>query len=135
MKRLLSIVLVILMGCFARLAKADEAPTCDVYVRACNTSLCKEIDVTCFFGSPESGVRRRFRIAIGWSMNDQHCDGLLGPVCDKIREEGDGYKNYDTEFKNFLLSIAAVHEGDNVYAISSEENAEIFNQLSTFLLS
>ena len=39
----------------------------DVYIRASNSSLCKEIDIICFF--EESGTRRRLSIVTGCSVD------------------------------------------------------------------
>lgn len=138
MKRLLSVVLVILMGCFARLARADEASTCDVCevrVLTCNDSICKGIDVVCFFKLFGNETMSRCTITSAWSPSDHNFDGSLELICGRVRGEGGGYKNYDSGFKNFLASIIAhrAHD-DEVYAISPYSDSNLFRQLVEFLL-
>ena len=109
--------------------------SCDVYVRASNISLCKEIDVICFLELMENGNRRRFTVVIGFDPDDNNFDDFLEEVCNKIRDRGDGYKNNDYEFKDFLTNIANVHQDDHTFGLDPYENPELFRQLYEFLLS
>ena len=104
----------------------------DVYIRASNSSLCKEIDIICFF--EESGTRRRLSIVTGCSVDDNTYDDLFNAVINKIRERGVDYKNNDSEFKDFLKRLAAEHQGESIFTIDPEENQDEFHTLSEFLL-
>ena len=101
----------------------------DVYIRASNSSLCKEIDIICFFWRKWN----KEKIVNSYWMFSRY-DDLFNAVINKIRERGVDYKNNDSEFKDFLKRLAAEHQGESIFTIDPEENQDEFHTLSEFLL-
>jgi len=122
---------VLLTGCFAQFAKADETPTCNVYVFAIDSHDCVAINVKCIF--ERQGTTERFNLSCIGRLIDRYFRELLETVKVNTIENGADYKKRDNEFKNFILRIVLGHSSGYIYSFSANTDQNLSHRLMGYL--